>query len=124
MPTGILLALALALGAEPPTVDRSIGKEPKYAGKPRYALLLIGKEQKRVWLARDGDLLYADTNSDGDLADEKPITGKRDRIRDGDVVYARLTFEVPLPGDLGVGYECYDDPAAGDDLFLYRGVTK
>jgi hypothetical protein len=69
-------------------------------------------------------LLYADTNGDGDLADEKPSQGKRESIRHGDVEYARLTFEVALPGNLGVGYECYDDPAVGDDLFLYRNVTK
>src|SRR3954453_5183502 len=98
MPTCLLLALSLALGADLPKVDRSIGKEPKYAGKPRYALLLIGKEQKRVWLAQDGDLLYADTNSDGDLADEKPVEGRREPVKRGDTEYARVLFEVALPG--------------------------
>src|SRR5262245_41726464 len=119
-----VLALSLAVGAEPLTTDRSIGKEPKYVGKPRYALLLIGKAQQRVWLAQDGDTLYADQNVNGDLTDEEPIKGKRDRITRGNQAYARVVFEVALPGNLGLIYECYDDPEVGDDLFLYIGVTQ
>jgi hypothetical protein len=84
-----LLLLSLALEAD---VDRSIGKEPKYDGKPRYALLLIGKEQKRIWLVQDGDTLYADTN--GDL---KPAKGKRDRVTRHEAVWApcRRTYRYP-----------------------------
>ena len=121
---GCIFALSLVLNADVQKVDRSIGKEPKYAGKPRYALVLIGKDEKRIWLAQDGDLLYADANGDGDLADEKPIKGKRDRITRGDTEYARVTFEVALPGKLGLIYEFYDDPEAGDFLFLYTDVAK
>jgi hypothetical protein len=124
MPTCFLLALSLALGAEPPKVDRSIGKEPKYAGKPRYALLLIGKEQKRVWLAQDGDLLYVDTNGDGDLADEKPVKGERSRVTRHEADWDRVVFEVALPGKLGLHYESYDDPKINDYLFLYTDVTN
>ena len=57
--------------AEPPRIDRSIGKEPAYQTKqPRYALLAFGPEGKdRVWLAWDGDTLYCDRNGNGDLTD-------------------------------------------------------
>jgi hypothetical protein len=55
-------------------IDRSIAKEPAYAGKPRYALLVFGpKAQTRVWLILDGDTLYVDRNGNGDLTEE----GKR-----------------------------------------------
>jgi hypothetical protein len=63
------LAAAVA-SAEPPKFDRTIGKEPKYAGKPAYCLLAFGAEGKgRVWLVQDGDTLYADANGNGDLTD-------------------------------------------------------
>lgn len=119
-----VLALSLVLTSIVQKVDRSIGSEPKYAGKPRYALVLIGNDEKRIWLAQDGDLLYADANGDGDLTDEKPIKGKRDRVRRGDTEYARVAFEVALPGKRGLIYEVYDDPEAGDFLSLYTDVAK
>ncbi len=52
-------------------VERRIGKEPAYASKaPRYALLVLGPGTKdRVWLVRDGDVLYVDRNGNGDLTD-------------------------------------------------------
>jgi hypothetical protein len=66
--------LALALSADLSKIDRSIKKEPVYAGKPKYCLLVFGPEAKtKVWLALDGETLYVDRNGDGDLtgADEK-----------------------------------------------------
>src|SRR5262249_23578053 len=68
-----LLLTASGTGA-PLKVSRAIGKQPRYAGKPQYCLLVFGKEGKgRVWLVRDGNVLYVDKNGDGDLtgADEK-----------------------------------------------------
>jgi hypothetical protein len=101
--------LALAVGwlaaasafAEPPAIDRTIGKEPAYRTKaPKYGLLAFGPEGKdRVWLVLDGDTLYVDRNGNGDLTDpgEKVAAEKKpsgDPERDGYV------FDV---GDLTVG---------------------
>jgi hypothetical protein len=56
-------------------IDRTIGKEPAYASKPKYCLVVFGPEAKtRVWLVLDGEILYADRNGDGDL------TGKDQRV--------------------------------------------
>jgi hypothetical protein len=71
-------ALLLASGAAVPAVagdlsriDRTIAKEPAYKGKPKYCLLVFGPEAKtRVWLVRDGDVLYADRNGNGDLTEK------------------------------------------------------
>jgi hypothetical protein len=59
--------------------DRSLGKQPRYTGKPLYCLLVFGPEGRdRVWLVRDGDTLYADKNGNGDLTDpgEKIVARK------------------------------------------------
>jgi hypothetical protein len=65
-----LTVLAPGLAAELSRVDRTIKKEPKYAGKPGYCLVVFGPEGRdRVWLVRDGDTLYADKNGNGDLTD-------------------------------------------------------
>jgi hypothetical protein len=56
-------------------IDRSIAKEPAYESKPKYCLVVFGLGAKtRVWLVVDGNVLYADRNSDGDL------TGKDERF--------------------------------------------
>jgi RNA polymerase sigma factor (sigma-70 family) len=64
-------------------IDRTIRKEPVYAGKPRYALLVLGaKAEQRMWLVIDDKArtLYADRNGNGDLteADEKLALDKRE----------------------------------------------
>ena len=52
-------------------IDRTIAKEPVYQSKPKYCLLVFGPEAKtRVWLVRDGDLLYVDRNGNGDLTEK------------------------------------------------------
>ncbi len=69
------LLLAAPVGPLPAAdltrIDRTIAKEPAYQTKaPRYCLLVFGPEAKtRAWLVLDGDVLYADRNSDGDLTD-------------------------------------------------------
>ncbi|HEY8747850.1 MAG TPA: hypothetical protein VIM11_07740 [Tepidisphaeraceae bacterium] len=51
-------------------IDRSLVKEPKYNTEPYYALLVFGPNaEKRVWLVVDGDVLYVDRNSNGDLTE-------------------------------------------------------
>jgi hypothetical protein len=52
-------------------INRAITKEPAYRSKPRYCLLVFGLEAKtRVWLVLDGDVLYVDRNSNGDLTEK------------------------------------------------------
>lgn len=66
----VLVAGTAAFAADPPKIDRAVGKEPRYAGTPAYCLLAFGAEAKdRVWLVQDGDTLYVDANGNGDLAD-------------------------------------------------------
>jgi hypothetical protein len=60
--------------ADTSPIDRTLRKEPAYAVKPHYCLVLIGPEGKtRVWLVAAGEAFYADTNGDGDLTE----AGKR-----------------------------------------------
>ncbi|MGH7139382.1 MAG: hypothetical protein ACREHD_26865 [Pirellulales bacterium] len=69
------LLLATPAGAvDYDKIDRSIRKEPKYSGKPEYALLVFGADARRlVWMVIDGETFYIDRNGDGDLtsSDEK-----------------------------------------------------
>jgi hypothetical protein len=75
--SSLLLTAALLVGAGPARaadlhkVDRTIKKEPRYASKPKYCLLVFGPEARtRVWLVLDGDTLYVDRNGNGDLTDK------------------------------------------------------
>jgi hypothetical protein len=67
----VAAAMALTAGAADLTkIDRTIVKEPAYKSKPKYCLLVFGPEAKiRVWLVRDGDVLYVDRNGNGDLTE-------------------------------------------------------
>lgn len=95
----ILITSATA-AADPPKVDRSIGKEPSYAGKPTYCLLAFGPDAaQRVWLVRDGDTLYVDKNGNGDLTDAgEAVT--RTPPRKGREEDVSKTFDI---GDVTVG---------------------
>jgi hypothetical protein len=69
-----------AAAADLAAIERRIVKEPAYASKaPRYVLLVLGPEAKdRVWLVKDGNVLYVDRNSDGDLtARGKKLVAKK-----------------------------------------------
>ena len=60
-------------------IDRTIKREPTYAGKPTYMLLVFGpKATHRVWAVLDGDTFYVDLNGNGDLTEpsEKAVAGK------------------------------------------------
>jgi hypothetical protein len=65
---GLLLA-APGPAADYAKIDRTLKKEPAYRSKaPKYALLLFGPKAKiRVWVVLDGEAVYVDRNSDGDL---------------------------------------------------------
>jgi hypothetical protein len=72
----ILAMVAPAMAGEPTAIDlaqidRSIVKEPRYVGKPHYALVVVGpRAEHRSWLVMDGDeTLYFDRNGNGDLTD-------------------------------------------------------
>jgi hypothetical protein len=95
----LLAACGSAIAADLAAVDRRIEKEPKYAGQPRYCLLVFGRQAKnRVWIVQDKDTLYVDRNGNGDLteADEK-VSAKKSSPGDGD---GGRSFEV---GELKVG---------------------
>jgi hypothetical protein len=65
-----LLCWQAAAAGEPPTIDRTLRREPAYATKPQYCLLLFGPEAKfHVWLVTAGEAFYADRNGDGDLTE-------------------------------------------------------
>ncbi len=67
---GLLLS-APALAIDLSSIPREIGKLPELTSpQPQYCLLVFGPEAKmRVWLVRDGDVLYADRNANGDLTE-------------------------------------------------------
>jgi hypothetical protein len=69
----VLIAVGCALQARATDltkIERVIRKEPAYEGKPRYALLVFGKEAKtRIWLVQDGKSLFVDRNGNGDLTE-------------------------------------------------------
>jgi hypothetical protein len=56
--------------ADSATIDRTLRREPAYATKPQYCLLLFGPDAKfRVWLVTAGEAFYTDTNGNGDLTE-------------------------------------------------------
>jgi hypothetical protein len=88
MNVGRLLPVLLWLGVCPARVgaadltriDRSIAREPAYQSRtPQYCLLVFGAQAKtRVWLVRDGNVLYADRNGNGDLTEKgERFTGSK-----------------------------------------------
>jgi hypothetical protein len=88
-------------------INRTIGKEPNYTGKPRYCLLVFGADAKhRVWLVQDGNTLYVDRNGNGDLteADEK-VTAKKLRFRDAEGAFEFEVGELRLGGKTHKGLE-------------------
>jgi hypothetical protein len=67
-----LLWTSQAYAVDLTKIDRTIAREPKYESKsPTYGLMVFGPEAKhRVWLVLDGDHLFVDRNSNGDLTEE------------------------------------------------------
>jgi hypothetical protein len=106
----ILVAPGLADAADLTKIERTIAKEPAYKSKPKYCLLVFGPEAKtRVWLVRDGDVLYVDRNGNGDLTDARekvdgPV-GAAPYFRAGDIIEADGTTK---HRDLGVQFHDKD----------------
>ncbi|MFO0808243.1 MAG: hypothetical protein U0746_06440 [Gemmataceae bacterium] len=73
----IALLVMAVLSVASPAADAP-RKEPVYAGKPTYCRLAFGRDKAIVWLALDGDKLYADQNANGDLTDDEPATVQAD----------------------------------------------
>jgi hypothetical protein len=101
-----LLLGTFSAAADPATpdlskIERRIGKEPAYQGKPGYLLLVFGPEARhKVWLVLDGETLYVDRHGTGDLHQpECRVTGETDR-------YSDCFFKA---GDLTVGGQRYGD---------------
>jgi len=82
-------------------IERRIGKEPAYQGKPGYLLLVFGPEAgHKVWLVLDGETLYVDRDSTGDLNQpECRVAGEAGRCHD-------CLFKA---GNLSVGGQRYGD---------------
>jgi hypothetical protein len=74
-PLWVAASCSLGWAVDYSKADRTIKAEPVYQSKsPRYALLVFGPQAKlRVWVATDGETIYVDRNSDGDLTEK----GKR-----------------------------------------------
>lgn len=90
----MLLMGSTAWAADPPKVDRTLGKQPKFMGKPTYAILAFGSEaQHRIWLIRDGDTLYVDRNGNGDLTEADEVV-KRTAPKKGRETEEIRVFEI------------------------------
>ena len=80
----LVVVLLLVLGASPAgaadlgQIPRKLVREPDYVSKdPRYCLVVFGADaQTRVWLVRDGDLLYVDRNGNGDLTEPGEVLNR------------------------------------------------
>jgi hypothetical protein len=68
-------------------IDRRIRKEPAYATpSPVYALLVLGPEGRdRIWIVKDGNILYVDRTGNGDLTEpgKKLLARKGSSAEDG-----------------------------------------
>jgi hypothetical protein len=115
-----LAALALPAGAvELAAIERKLAKEPTYAGKPAYCLLALGADAKtRVWVVRDGDVVYVDKNGNGDLTEPGEKFTATPDVDDGEDMKVAITqFDL---GDL--------PPIGGKtpytSLVLHRNVVE
>jgi len=135
-----LSVLCLTLQAEAADLSkvyRTIVKEPTYTSRPYYALVAFGPEAaKRVWLVLDGEVLYVDRNSNGDLTEAeerveldfeamkrvkfaRPSAYKRMNIFNlGEIAGMRLQF------DFWVRDETFDPKDEPEILKTYRKEQK
>jgi hypothetical protein len=103
----LLIVSGTAQAADLSTVDRTIGKEPKYAGAPRYCLLVFGAVAKhRVWLVHDGDTLYIDRNGNGDLTEAgEKVPAKKDQPGASEGAFSFEVGELKVGGKVHKGLE-------------------
>ena len=96
-------------------VDRHILKEPTYQTKtPHYCLMVFGiGAASKVWMVQDGDMLYVDTNGNGDLTE----TGKQFKKTIQGFVIPALTVDGLTHTNLQVNYSfaSIETPYIGED---------
>jgi hypothetical protein len=81
---GLLAGSNPAAALDLTKVPRAIARQPAYAGRPQYCLLVFGAAaQTHVWLVLDGNVLYVDRNGNGDLSEP----GERVTISPGEQVF-------------------------------------
>src|SRR5262245_59432160 len=124
-----LLLGAASDGADHGTLDlsrieRRIGKEPAYQGKPGYLLLVLGPEARhKVWLVLDGKTLYVDRHGTGDLNQKEcRVTGEADRFYDCLFKAGDLTLGGRRHGDLQVAvYSAKGSGGSGlDEMPMFK----
>jgi hypothetical protein len=105
------------------SVERKLAKEPVYAGKPTYSLLVLGADQKtRVWIVLDGDTVYADKNGNGNLTDEGEKFTATPEVDDAEEIKVSITqFDL---GDLPAvgGKQPYTGLTLGRYVFERKGA--
>ncbi len=97
----LAMLLATPLFCQSQDQRPAIGKEPVYQTKtPHYGILRFGlTKTEQVWLVRDGDALYVDSNGSGDLTEPgKKVLAERSPGRDP--AEEGYSFDV---GDVTVG---------------------
>lgn len=105
----LILCALPAPAADLAKIERAIGKEPKYQGKPTYCLAVFGPEAKhRVWLVVDGTTLYVDRNGNGDLTDpdDRVVPGDRGLVTRIPAADGKTTYNLRVCKHEGV-FEMY-----------------
>jgi hypothetical protein len=120
----LLGACGSAWTADLARIDRTIKKEPKYAGQPGYCLLVFGPEAKqRVWLVQDGSTLYVDRTGTGDLTEPaSKVTAKKGQPGAGEQGFLFEVGELKVGGKTHKGLEVALSPlkALADNPNLMR----
>jgi WD40 repeat protein len=105
---GVLLLAGSAFAVDLTKIERAIVKAPTFKTQsPEYCLLVFGLEaEKRVWLIHDGDTLYVDRNSDGDLTEpDERVAAKETGEPTGQGVFY---FEAGALPDTPKSHECLE----------------
>ena len=111
MVTVLVFSTAASAAVDLTTIPRRIVKEPAYRSRPKYCLLVFGREAKtRIWLVQDGPTLYVDRNGNGDLTEpnEKVAAEKNG----ADAEEGTYTFKV---GDVRNGERLHKDAAGREN---------
>jgi len=119
---GCFLAAALLHAGDPPDlqkVERRLSKEPKYVAQPLYGLVIFGPQAKsRMWLVLDKsspaadryDVLYADTNGNGDLTE--PAEKFTAKATEGDERFLLPDYKDAATGATHTGFSVRAAPGA------------
>lgn len=127
----------VGLSAQKPA---GIGKEPGYAGTPRYGSVPVGNGPNRNTLLvvdnkNGGGKLYVDTNRDGDLTNDGDGAWAGETVRDGIVTYGLTpktlraswalnpneTARETATGPYALGFYYRE---GGESLFMYRQTAR